>query len=212
LSIPPETDYDIDILNSLRNVTKDTIKSLARQKDDRIAAEIKLSRENKITTALIEALPGIFYVFNKDMKMLRWNRNLETISGYTPEEITGMSPLDFFDVKDKQNIERAIKEAFVTGSMLVESEFLSKDWTRHPYLFTGTKVEIENDMYVIGVGLDISERKEMEMSLVESQKELKGKVGYLEKMNKAMVGRELKMVELKRKIRDLEKNEDKEIK
>ncbi len=49
-----------------------------------------------------------------------------------------------------------------------------------------------------GVGIDITERKEVEA-------DLKGRTQELEKFNKLAVGRELKMIELKNKVKELKK-------
>ena len=50
--------------------------------------------------------------------------------------------------------------------------------------------------------------KGLEISGAKSTKELAARVAELEKLNKSMVGRELKMVELKKEIADLKKNKN----
>src|SRR4051812_22453090 len=44
-------------------------------------------RERDFSNAVIECLPGIFYVTDEDGNMLRWNRAAELISGYSSEEL-----------------------------------------------------------------------------------------------------------------------------
>jgi len=55
--------------------------------------------------------------------------------------------------------------------------------------------------------LDISERKkfreELTRQVTEKTKELQGKIKELEKINRLTVGRELKMIELKKEIKTL---------
>ena len=58
---------------------------------------------------------------------------------------------------------------------------------------------------------DISESKKfqerLEKEVEKKTEDLKEKIGELERMNKIMIGRELKMVELKGKIEQLEKQQ-----
>ena len=51
---------------------------------------------------------------------------------------------------------------------------------------------------------DITERKNFEDKLMEDRKSIESKIEELEKNNKLMVGRELKMLELKNRIIELE--------
>ena len=63
---------------------------------DQKKAEQELENTIMFSDSVIDSLPGIFYMFNMKMKFLRWNKNLEVISGYSKDEIAKMSPLHFF--------------------------------------------------------------------------------------------------------------------
>ncbi|MBU1151870.1 PAS domain-containing protein, partial [Patescibacteria group bacterium] len=56
-----------------------------------------------------------------------------------------------------------------------------------------------------GIVLDKTEQDEAEKRIKKSEKELKRKNAELEKFNKVAVGRELKMIELKNKVKELER-------
>src|SRR5262249_25634801 len=68
---------------------------------DRKRAEERISIEKRFSDLIVESLPGIFYLINDQGRFLRWNKNFEEVSGYSGEEVSRMSPLDFFGEADK---------------------------------------------------------------------------------------------------------------
>lgn len=134
-------------------------------------AEESVVREKDFTQAIINSLPGFFYVFDEEGKFLRWNKNLEEVSGYTEDEIVLMSPLDFFDEEEKQEIAQAIRKVFVEGQASIEADFITKEQGRIPCFFTGKRFIYENKPCVTGMGIDITERRsaEAERAKLEEQ-------------------------------------------
>ncbi len=131
---------------------------------ERIAAEIR--RERDFRQYLIESVPGIFYLIGQDGRFLLWNRNFESVAGYSAEEIAALHALDLFEGNDRALIESRIGEVFASGSATAEARFKSKDGTLRPFFFTGERIQLEDGRPgLIGVGLDISERKQAEAAL-----------------------------------------------
>jgi len=120
--------------------------------------EETLREERDFSQAALDSLPGLFYLFDDQGRLLRWNRNLEAVSGYSAEEISRMSPGDFFREPGKTIIQEAIRRALLTGEAVAEGEFVSKDGGRTPFLFTGRLFHFEQKPCVIGMGVDIAER------------------------------------------------------
>jgi PAS domain S-box-containing protein len=122
-----------------------------------------LQRERSFTNALLESLPGIFYLFTStDMRLIRWNRNLETISGYSHEELYNRHCLDWFEPADKDPASKAIEVVMEQGSFMLESNILMKDGRSVPFLLTGIRFHETDQTYLMGVGIDITERKLLE--------------------------------------------------
>lgn len=119
----------------------------------------RLTKEKTIAKSIINSLPGVFYLFSEKGKYLLWNKNFEQVSGYSAEEIARMSPLDFVDQDEKEAIEEKISEVFATGETSIEANFLCKDRSKIPYLFTGKKAEFDNVPCLLGMGLDLSKHK-----------------------------------------------------
>ena len=139
-------------------------------------AEENLLKEKSFSDATIDSLPGIFYLFDDQGGFLRWNKNLERISGYSAEEISKISPLDFFDGDDKVIIEEKILEVFAKGQSSAEAEFVSKDGSKTPYFFNGIRVTFHQTQCLVGMGIDISEPKRAQRLLEEYSRTLEQKV------------------------------------
>jgi len=137
-------------------------------------AEKALAEEKKISDAMINSLPGIFYLFDEQGRFLRWNRNLELVTGYSTAEISSMHPLDFFEGKDRRIEEEHIREVFQKGPTTSEAELVSKDGHRTPFFFTCSMVSVGDRRCAIGTGIDIAERRRTEESvrLLNDQNEL----------------------------------------
>jgi PAS domain S-box-containing protein len=136
---------------------------------EREKVQKQIIKEKELADSIINSLPGIFYLFTKEGKYLRWNKNLETVSGYSGEEVSRMHPLNFFDPADHALIAGKIANVFVAGKDEVEADLVLKDKQKIPYYFNGQAIEYEGQECVMGVGLDFSEREKGSKALRESE-------------------------------------------
>ncbi len=125
-------------------------------------ADSLLQSERDFSDNALNSLPGVFYMYDESRKFLRWNKNFETVTGYSGEEISRMSPLDFFAGNDKELLAERIQKVFSSGESHVEADFISKGGSRTPYYFTGRFLQANKKNCLIGVGIDISERRQVE--------------------------------------------------
>ena len=128
--------------------------------------------ERNFSNTTLDSLPGVFYHYDDQGRFLRWNKNFERVSGYTSEEIARLHPLDFFGPDDRALVGERIGEVFAKGESSVEAGFLCKDGRTIPYYFTGHRVDIDGRPYLVGMGIDISERIHAEEALRRTQAEL----------------------------------------
>jgi PAS domain S-box-containing protein len=144
------------------------IDSLSLAEDRRRAYEA-VERERRFTANVIEAMPGILYLYSAQGMFLRWNQNFERVSGFTPEEIRTMHPLDFFDDEDKARVGERIAETFDLGESRIEASLRAKDGTLTPHIFTGRRITFEGETCLVGVGVDVSRRTRVEEALRKSE-------------------------------------------
>lgn len=149
------------------------VKELEKEALERKCADESLTREKTFSESIIDSLPGIFYFIDNKGIFLRWNKNLEEISEYSAEEISTMSLLDIFVEKDKANVSEKIRETFVKGRSSVEAVVVSKSGNEFYFYLTGRLVLIDNESYLVGMGIDITKRKRAEAALKESAEKIK---------------------------------------
>jgi diguanylate cyclase (GGDEF)-like protein/PAS domain S-box-containing protein len=164
----------------LRNEDGDVIGLFGVSRDitERKRVEISALEERDFIHAVLDSLPGIFYLISQPGQFLLWNKNFEKISGYCGDEISKMSPLDFFEKAEHERIAGEISRVYEHGETITDAAFLTKDRTLLPFLFHGKRYLLENKFCLMGMGIDIAERKKVEKALQESQKQFKKIVEY----------------------------------
>ena len=138
-----------------------------RDLSERRRGEERLAKERAFLDLAIASLPGTFCLFDRDGKLLRWNFNLETISGYSPEEIAEMNPLDFFVEEYKPSVREAIQRVFNERASDIDAEVLSKNGTQRHYFFNARRILVDGKAYVICAGIDMTAHKLAEMKIHE---------------------------------------------
>jgi PAS domain S-box-containing protein len=140
-------------------------KSVKRSKES-------LLKEKNLSAAIINSLPGIFFLFDDKGRFMRWNDNLEKITGYSAQEIATTSPTDFFSSFYKEVTSRKIQEVFSIGSANVEANLLTKEGLEIPYYLSGIRFNMDGKQCVLGTGIDISSQKRAEDAISRAHTEL----------------------------------------
>ncbi|HNY49054.1 MAG TPA: PAS domain S-box protein [Smithella sp.] len=129
--------------------------------------EEELIKASFFNEAILDSIPGILYVYDENGHLIRWNVRHEYVTGYSAGELKGRYILDWFRGPDIDIIKNALNETMTKGHAWVEASLIAKDGHPIPMLFTGVRLSMEGKTHILGIGIDISERKRAEEELRE---------------------------------------------
>lgn len=155
-------------------------------------------QNNRLTSALENVMDGVA-VFNTSHELVYTNKTWASIHGFEVMEVLGKKSSDFFsgEIYDRYFVPM-IAEAEKCDRVAIETVQLRKDGTPFQVWMeiSCTKDKGNTTGYSMTIR-DLTEQKQVEFDIEQKMKSA-------EKLNKVMVNRELKMVELKNKITELE--------
>ncbi len=140
---------------------------------ERKKAEELIMHEKMLSETIIESLPEVFYLRNKDGDFLRWNKNFEKITGYTTEEVGKLNAGNMLAEEDRENARNAIVNISEGNYITIEARVKSKNGDLIPFLITVSPLLYENQDCILGIAIDISARKKTEKELRSSEHKYK---------------------------------------
>ncbi|MCP3848852.1 MAG: PAS domain S-box protein [Gammaproteobacteria bacterium] len=137
---------------------------------NRKQAEEALIQEKHLSEEYINSLPGLFYVFDQE-RFIKWNKQWEQVTGYNTEELATRYGNDFFEGSDRDLVTTQMLKVFHDGAAEeVEAELVTKDGQRIPYIFNGIRKTFNGKDHLIGLGIDIADRRQTEQALQQSER------------------------------------------
>ncbi|HEX5802267.1 MAG TPA: PAS domain S-box protein [Azospira sp.] len=174
--------------------------------DLRLADDSLRESERRFRT-LFEYSPVPIHLLSADGTPMLVNHAFERLLGYRAEELIGRPFAEWThpdDVAASEEVWHRLR-AGDADALDLEKRYVHRDGS---VVWAHTSVAAVRDdggalVYVIAMAEDISERKVAEEALRQQAEEVRGRNQELERFNRAMVGRELDMVALKRQINAL---------
>ncbi|NLD38730.1 MAG: response regulator [Desulfatiglans sp.] len=136
-------------------------------------AQETLIKEKTFIEKVINSMPGIFYAFNESHQLLKWNRNLQNLSGKSPDEMEKGKVffLDCIPDNEKAKFIRTLDDIRTNrDNISLESQFIKADGSKIPMLYTAGYIEYDSERYFLGFGIDISMMKKLEEELYQAHK------------------------------------------
>jgi PAS domain S-box-containing protein len=128
---------------------------------ERKKAEENLKQSMLLNEAIINSVPGLLYLYDDTGHLVHWNKQHEILTGYSGEEIKGRYILDWFGgiEPDTSSIKKGIADVTRNGYASAEGRLITKDGNSIFMSFTGVKLNISGRDHLLGIGTDITERK-----------------------------------------------------
>ncbi len=150
---------------------------LLRRTDNSIQeqqTELSLASANMKT--LLSTIPAFVYFKDTDLNYISANKALVDMIGIMPSEIVGKSDLDFFKKEQAEAYRKADAKIITTGQPLINHEESATDKNGNTlWIETNKQPVIDDNGWVVGlVGmtLDITERKQVEKNILETNQRL----------------------------------------
>ncbi len=129
-------------------------------------------KERAISDSIIESIPGAFYMLDENGRYVRWNAyQRDVIVGKPDSMIPDTNAIDTIHPDDRQSVGSRISNVLRDGiAETVEGRVLLHGGPEYKWmLMTGRRVVIEEKPYLLGIGMDITERKLAEEKLMKSE-------------------------------------------
>ena len=166
---------------------------------DRKRAEDDIRREQAFNEVIIDSIPGTFYMIDETGKYAKWNAyQRDEIVGKPEEEVAQTRAADTIHPDDREFIQGKIASVLQNGGVeIVEGRVLLRGGPRYQWLLmTGRKLVVDGHPFLVGTGIDITERKRAEGELAQ-------KMDVLQRFQRLTVDREMAMIELKKEVNAL---------
>ncbi|MBF0281654.1 MAG: bacteriohemerythrin [Zetaproteobacteria bacterium] len=169
------------VLSMYDNLSSRTL-DLLRERSERKWMEAQLraheALEKRFSDAVINHVPGLIYLYDHEMRLVRWNQKFIDLSGFSAQELEQKPLWDLLPEACHHALQELLDQQDEEGYVEFEACLQSKSKNCLPVLFTFVPLMIDGQSYFAGVGIDISKQAVAEK---ESQEALLGVVSAVAK-------------------------------
>lgn len=163
--------------------------------------EVALRESQERYEFIIDKMKELVFIVSKTGEIIFTNKSVQTISGYSAEELVGSSLAKFLTEDSLKVALLALGQEFLGihyRDIEVKVKIKSGE-TRVLELYEGSNFVKEKGktIGILVTGRDVTEGREAEKKLLQRNQEL-------EEFNRLTIGRETKMIELKQRVKELE--------
>jgi PAS domain S-box-containing protein len=140
--------------------------AVVRDASSRKRLAIQLLQSKLFSDRLIDSLPGFFYLFDSNLRLIRWNKDQLAILGYSEDDLSERSLESFLPSGVNRHEAMALAREILEGresTSFLETEVVRKDGTVVTYLCSGVRVSSPSGPMLLGVGFDITAQKRAAM-------------------------------------------------
>ncbi len=143
-----------------------------RDVSERKMAAETLKEEKRFIENALNSMKDVFFVFDLEGRLIRWNETINAVTEYSDREIALMQPLELLRNNDAWKIAKVLQAAAREGSATADVLLVAKTGRQISYEFRASRLEDNTGKLIgiIGIGSDLTERKKLEGQLRHSQK------------------------------------------
>ncbi len=144
---------------------------LENEVTERKNAEQALSDERNLLRTIIDNIPDLFFMSDRNEVLVKWNKKFEDATGFTAEELYSRELSDFFTGSGKENITSFLKSGPEEQAKTFEAQVQNKFGESILFEFILSMLIDESGGIIgfVGIGRDITERKQYEEALKNSE-------------------------------------------
>jgi len=132
-------------------------------------AEDDLQRERNFASAVLDTVGALVVVFDREGRIVRFNRACERLTGYAFVEVKDRYLWDLFLIPEELGPVRQVFEKLRAGDFPLDFEnyWLTKDGQKRLIAWSNTALVAEDGTieHIIGTGIDITERRQAEQEI-----------------------------------------------
>ncbi len=156
--------------------------------------EADLERSEQFQRRLIETSPDFIFVLDAQGIVMNVNR---VQPGHRKEDVIGQNAIMFMPPDDRDNFNQVFRQAVDTGQLQTVEQHVDLADGRHYFYNRLNPIHhTDESVSVVLIATDITARRLVEEQLADSLKES-------ERMNRLMIGRETRVLEMKKEVNDL---------
>jgi len=148
--------------------SEQALRELNETLEQRVAERTReLATQTNLLETALNTLRDIFFVVDSDRRLIRWNRELRSITGLDEDEVERRRLTTLVHQDDRQKMVDWFEQVWEEGSATFEGQLLVESGDCVAYEFTGARLKDGDgiDMGICGIARNVSARKQTEQHL-----------------------------------------------